>query len=235
MRRESARHQSRLWRLVETQHGLVTRRQLLDAGFTSDEIDGRVRIGRLHRLWRGVFAVGRPRLTLRGWWSAAVLACGPHAVLSHHSAAELWGIREPRTSNDGEQNQPALIEVSVPASKSHRRRGIRTHRRRDFREQDRIDRDGIPVTSPVRTLLDLARLLDPGELEAAINNADKLDRIDPESLRIRLNEYGGAIGAPALRRVLDQRTSPSPILSSSSASWASFGELACRGRRPSGN
>jgi very-short-patch-repair endonuclease len=196
----------RLWRLVDTQHGVVTRRQLLDAGFTSDEIDGRVRAGRLHRLWRGVFAVGRPRLTARGWWSAAVLACGDHAVLSHQSAGQLWGIREMKIGSEEEQDRPSVIDVSVPAVRSHRLAGIRVHRRRDLRGADRTCHQRIPVTGPARTLLDLASAAHPRHLEAAVNEADKLGLIDPESLRIDLDLHRGATGAPALRRVLDRQT-----------------------------
>jgi very-short-patch-repair endonuclease len=196
----------RLWHLAESQHGAVTRRQLLDAGFTSDEIDGRVRAGRLHRLWRGVFAVGRPRLTARGWWSAAVLACGPQAVLSHHSAAMLWGIRATNPGNEGEQDRPAIIDVSVPAGRSHRRNGIRIHRRRDLRKSDQTACDQIPVTTPCRTLLDLGSLLPDGPLEVAVNKADKLGLVDPETLRRVVDDRRGMDGVRSLGRILDRRT-----------------------------
>jgi very-short-patch-repair endonuclease len=192
--------------LVEDQYGVVTRRQLLNSGFSSDEIDGRVRAGRLHRIWRGVFAVGRPRLTARGWWLGAVLACGGHAVLSHQSAAQLWGIRETKTDGEGEQDRPSVIDISVPAAKSHQRIAIRIHRRRDLQSCDRVCLERIPVTSPERTLLDLASVLHPRQLEAAINEADKLHLVDPESLRMELEGHHGAAGARTLRRVLDRPT-----------------------------
>ncbi|HSD01917.1 MAG TPA: type IV toxin-antitoxin system AbiEi family antitoxin domain-containing protein [Gaiellales bacterium] len=205
MGRKSARDSVALWRLAERQHGVVTRRQLLAAGFGSDEIEGRVRAGRLHRLWRGIFAVGRPRLTARGWWSAAVLACGGHAVLSHQSAAQLWGILRTNTVSEGEQDRPSVIDVSVPAAKSHRRNGIRIHRRGNLSNSDRTRRERIAVTSPGRTLLDLAAIL-PRQLEAAVNEADKLGLIDPEALRADVNEHRRVTGAPALRQVLDRHT-----------------------------
>lgn len=150
--------------------------------------------------------MGRPRLTARGWWSAAVLLCGGQAVLSHQSAAQLWGIRKPKTGSQGEQDRPPVIDVSVPGVKSHRRSGIRIHRRRDLEEVDRIRYERIPVTSPSRTLLDLAPLIDPSELEAAVNAADKLGLVDPDSLRADIEEHTGMIGLPALRRVLDRHT-----------------------------
>src|SRR5262245_1836876 len=203
--RESARDPRQVWRLAEHQHGVVTRRQLLDAGFTSDEIDGRVRAGRLHRLWRGIFAVGRPRLTAGGWWSAAVLACGAEAVLSHRSAAELWGILRIDIGTQGERTRPPLIHVSVPADRSHRRRGVRVHRCRNLRDRERTEHERIPVTTPGRTLIDLASQF-PRHAEAAVNEADKLGLIDPESLRADLDSHKGATGALALRRVLDRHT-----------------------------
>lgn len=79
------------WRLVRAQHGVLTRTQLLKLGISAKGVKHRVATGRLHPLAAGVYAVGRPGLTPHGRWMAAVLACGPDAVLSHRSAAELWG------------------------------------------------------------------------------------------------------------------------------------------------
>src|SRR3990172_7085625 len=83
---------ARLWSVAERQHGVVTRAQLLDLGLHPQAIKHRIATGRLHRLWRGVYAVGRPQVTRHGGWMAAVLGCGPDAVLSHGSAAALWEI-----------------------------------------------------------------------------------------------------------------------------------------------
>src|ERR1700759_518432 len=80
------------WQLARAQHGVLTRRDLLGLGFKPDAIKHRVATGRLHQIAVGIYAVGRPELTPNGRWMAAVLACGDHAVLSHRSAAELWGI-----------------------------------------------------------------------------------------------------------------------------------------------
>src|SRR5687768_16890105 len=81
-----------VWGLARPQHGVVSRRQLLDAGLTPEAIRHRVRRGKLHPVRRGVFAVGRPGVDQLGRWMAAVLACGSGAVLSHTSAGALWGI-----------------------------------------------------------------------------------------------------------------------------------------------
>ncbi|HEX5762358.1 MAG TPA: DUF559 domain-containing protein [Solirubrobacterales bacterium] len=87
-----------------------------------------------------------------------------------------------------------------------RRPGLRVRGRPTLRAEDLVSRNGIPVTSPVRTLVDLATELDAVAVERAVNEADKRDLVDPETLRVRLNEYGGQPGAPRLRRVLDKRT-----------------------------
>lgn len=128
---------------------------------------------------------------------AAVLRCGPRAVPSHESAAALWEIRD-----RGEDR----IEVSVPADVAPRPRGIRVHRRANLGPADVAVRDEIPVTSVVRTILDLACRLQPTELETAVNAADKHDLIDPESLRFALDQLAGQAGVARLRTVLDRRT-----------------------------
>src|SRR3954469_8436121 len=85
-----------VWRLVRRQHGVISRKQLLALGFTPDAIKHRVSIGRLHRVRRGVYVVGRPAVNDKGRWMAAVLSCDSRAVLSHSSAAALWrmGVEE---------------------------------------------------------------------------------------------------------------------------------------------
>src|SRR5256885_9655955 len=83
-----------VWSLVRRQHGAVTKSQLIGLGYTRHAIEHRVKKGRLHPLWRGVYAVGRREVTREGMWIAAVLTCGEGAVLSHHSAAALWALRK---------------------------------------------------------------------------------------------------------------------------------------------
>jgi very-short-patch-repair endonuclease len=185
-----------LWALARQQHWVVARRQLLELGFGGHWIDHRIAIGRLHPLHRGVYAVGRPHVTPYGRWMALVLACGPAAVLSHGSAAALWGIRP----------APKRLEVSVVNGAKRRPEGIAVHRRLDLAPEEVTDCHGIPVTSPIRTLIDIAARLDREPLEAAINEADKLDLCDPEELRAALDDARGQPGVRALRTVLDRRT-----------------------------
>lgn len=185
------------WALVREQHGVVARRQLLALGLAEGAIERRIASGRLHPVWRGVYAVGRPELTRHGTWMAAVLACGPTAALSHGSAAALWEIRSPRLGP---------IEISIWADSRSRRRGIAVHRRTTLGEGDVTTHRGIPVTTPVAALIDLAARIGRDELEAAINEADKRDLVDPETLRAALAQVSRRPGAPALRRALDRRT-----------------------------
>src|SRR3954454_5501606 len=99
-----------LWRLVNDQHGVITRAQLLELGVSARSVEHRLKNGRLHPLMRGVYALGRPSVGKRGWWMAAVLACGPEALLSHRSAAALWRIRRARVAEVRQQD----VHVVVP-------------------------------------------------------------------------------------------------------------------------
>jgi len=179
--------------MVRRQHGVIARWQLLDLGFTAAAIRHRLRTGRLRRVHRGVYAVGRPELTQNGRWMAAVLACGPGAALSHGSAAALWEIRKPGVT----------IHVSVPASRRAKAEGVKVHRRAHL---ETAHKDSIPLTSPTATLIDLATQLSRDSLEGAINEADKLDLIDPERLREELDKAPRRPGVKRLRVVLDRHT-----------------------------
>ena len=192
-----ARSAPNLWKTARAQHGAVARRQLIAAGLTPKAIRHRLATGRLRVIHPGVYAVGQLDLTQRGRWMAAVLACGEHAVLSHASAAALMGIVG---------RQRGCIEVSVPRGRSSRSPGIRVHRPTCLPLEDLGTFDGIPVTSPVRTLIDLATFLPVPRLEAAINAADKHDLANPEQLRAALEERQGLRGVRALCDLLDRHT-----------------------------
>lgn len=146
---------------------------------------------------RGVYAVGRPEITRLGRWIAALLSCGPKAVLSHESAAALWQIATER---------PGRIDVSVPAPVDRRRPGIIVHRRVTLFAEDVTTLERIPVTTPVCTLVDIAGRLPRDRLEAAINEADKRGLTDPEALRSAIGGLTGRPGVAALREMLDRRT-----------------------------
>lgn len=139
--------------------------QLLELGLSRGAIQSRLRRGRLFALYRGVYAVGHPSLTVAGERRAALLACGDGAVLSHRTAADLWGIRH--------SNQ-RIVDVTVASRGGRTRRpGIRVHRMPlPRRETTRLKQ--LSVTTPARTLLDLAAVLTPRALERAIDEAERL-------------------------------------------------------------
>lgn len=187
----------RAWELAGRQHGVVARRQLLALGFSARSIEHRVERGRLHLVMHGVYAVGWPTLTPKRRWMAAVLACGDGAALSHRSAAALWEIGT---------EMRGVVDVSVTRRCELRRPGLRVRGRPTLDAEDIFSWDGIPATSPARTLVDLATELGPLGVERAVNDADKRDLIDPETLRLALDGYAGEPGAPLLRSLLDKRT-----------------------------
>jgi hypothetical protein len=192
-----AARSSAAWRLARAQHGVLTRSDLLRLGFSAKGIKHRVATGRLHPLASGTYAVGRPELSPRGRWMAAVLVCGDGAALSHRSAAELWGIG---------YEEKGRIDVSIRRRSMIRRAGVKVRARPTLGAGSLVVRFGIPVTHPVQTLIDVATELKPLRLERAVNEADKLDLVDPETLRRALDGYGGMPGVRTLRTMLDRHT-----------------------------
>jgi very-short-patch-repair endonuclease len=177
------------------QHGVVTREQLEAVGIDKSGVTRRVQLGRLHRLHRGVYAVGHRSLSWRGRWLAAVLAAGDGAVLSHASAAALWEYLRPIQGR---------VHVTVGAA-VHRssRPGLRIHRSRTLTARDITRRRGIPVTSPARTIEDIRGEVEPYLFRRALRQAElaghrvpHLDRVkrtrsDLELLFLRLCDRHG--------------------------------------------
>jgi len=161
---------------------VVTRRQLLDLGMPPTAIRTRLEGGQLHRLWTGVYAVGRPAVGRLGRFKAATLACGPDAQLCRRSA----------------------VDVAVPGTVDRRRRGIRLHRRAQP-GPTRIVR-GIPVADPISVLVDLAIELYVDEVEDAVNEADRLDLIRTAALRAALADHPPRPGTGRLKAILDAQT-----------------------------
>jgi hypothetical protein len=180
-----------LGKLARRQWGVVTREQLTVAGLGDSGVRDWVRSGRLHRLYRGVYAYGHDRLRAEGRWLAAVMACGSGAALSHPSAAQLWEIR---------QNNSALVDVTVPTQAGRiRRAGIRIHRSGRLAPEEVTERFGIPVTTVARTLLDLADVLDPQALRRAITEAEYRGRFDLTTLIAVVQNNPGRRGAKLMR------------------------------------
>jgi hypothetical protein len=166
---------------------------LLALGLSRTQISRLVRRGHLIRVHRGVYAVGHDRLTARGRWMAAVLACGPRAVLSHRAAIALW---------DLSAIPSGTIDVTAPTDR--RIPGIRCHRSRTVHPDDRATIDGIPVTSLPRALLDRAQTLHPQRLRTLMEQAQRRDVLDFFSLDALLARSRGRRGAAALRAVRTQ-------------------------------
>ena len=166
MRTKVDKPDAAIGRIASEQHGVVSRQQLIAAGLSETGIARRVESGRLHRIHRGVYAVGHRGLSLEGRWMAAVLACGEGAALSHRSAACLWGLLRP---------QSGLIVISTPkTSGRHRRTGIRIHRCQSLAPSLITRRRSIPVTTPARTISDLKRVASAAEHQRAVRQAEVL-------------------------------------------------------------
>jgi very-short-patch-repair endonuclease len=192
MRRKLVEHpvDGRIGGLAARQHGVISRAQLLAIGLGESGVDRRVRAGRLHRLHRGVYAVGHPRLTREGRFMAAVLACGPGAVLSHGSAAIHWGL--PWRENK-------WTDVTVPTPGGRRRRRLVVVHRARIEPNERTTKDGIPVTSPSRTMIDLADYGRRRPVERALDEAAYL-HLDVSALQPRQGRRGSGVVAELLAR-----------------------------------
>ena len=143
--------------VATAQDGVISRRQLLDVGRTAATIKWWERTGRLHRIHRGVYALGHRVLSVRGRWIAALLACGPNSAPSHRSAGVLHGLVE---------DDQLIIDVASTGGRG-RPEGVRVHRR----DPETIRVNGLPATSIDRTLVDLATVLGPRQLERAVDEA----------------------------------------------------------------
>jgi predicted transcriptional regulator of viral defense system len=177
--------------LADRQHGVVSTRQLRELGLDRFQVARRVQAGFLHPVYRGAYSVGRTGLTRRGRYLAAVLACGPGAVLSHRAAADVWGLR--RTST--------RVEVTVPATRTGVA-GVEVHRTRAVAESDVTVRYGIPITTVARTLLDLAAALSISDLAVAIDRAERQRLLDLREIEDALRRARGKRGAAAVREAI---------------------------------
>ena len=178
-------------KLAEIQVGVVTRAQLLEGGVTRETVAARVRAGWFRPVHRGVYVVG-PLMLPRAREMAAVLACGRKAVLSDLSAAALWTLV-------ADPDVRARVDVTIGCGDRGRGPGIRVHRVSSLRPGEVTRLDVIPVTTPARTLLDVAGVLRPREVEQAFARADREHLIRRPMLLSLLPRYPGRPGTPVLR------------------------------------
>ncbi len=179
--------------IAATQRGLITRQQLRELGLTPDQIKYRVRCGRLHRIYPGVFAVGHAGLDADALRLAAVFACGSGAALSHHAAAAEFGIR-PRRGG--------LIDVTIPTrggrdAPEH----VRLHRVARLPSDEVVVRGVLRLTSPARTFVDCSASLHDREVARMLDAAWARRLIDWVAIE-RAMESPRA-GVVRLRRVIN--------------------------------
>lgn len=178
--------------LAREQHGVVTLGQLAGLGYPGRTVKEMVRTGRLHSLHRGVYAVGHRAVSRHATCLAATFACGEGALLSHRSAAWLWGLTK----------RFALPVEVIATSPRRAREEVRAHSAELLAAEDRERLAGIPVTSAARTLLDFAAV-DPRFLGPALDSAHRLGLIDLIELDALIARSGGARGVARLREALE--------------------------------
>jgi very-short-patch-repair endonuclease len=189
----TTRPDERVADLAAEQFGVVDVDELRACGLTDKAIATRVRAGWLHPLYKRVYAVGHPNVPIRGRFLAAVKACGPGAVLRHFAAAVLWGLLK------WEDRHP---DVLTPRARTHR--GIKTRRTKRLDDIDVRRRYGIPVTSPARTLVDLAAVMQPKALRRTTREALAQGLVTIPQLTEALRRLGPCRGCTKLRAIVAQ-------------------------------
>jgi very-short-patch-repair endonuclease len=181
--------------MAEEQHGVVSLAQLEEIGLTGHAVQQRAKCGRLHRVHQGVYAVGYPLGTRKGRLMAAVLASGRGAVLSHRSAAALWGLLP---------GMGTMIDVTAPGRRGRSPSGIRAHRHGHLQPWDKVVVDGISCTTVAHTLLDLAGVVRMSELRDAIVEAEIHRVFDLYAMREVIERSRGRRGVARLRLAIDE-------------------------------
>jgi hypothetical protein len=180
--------------LADRQHGRVARRQLLALGIGAGAIDHRIATARLRPVYQGVYAVGNRLWTPAAEWSAAILACGADAWLSHRDAALLRSLARGQVGT--------RVDVTTTRRSRSGPRGVRLHRVHAIHPEDIDVVDGIPVTSVARTLLDLAGIWSDERLARAARRADERRELDLRAVQRMLERSKGRKGVRRLRRVM---------------------------------
>ncbi|MBS1861791.1 MAG: hypothetical protein JSS68_08765 [Actinobacteria bacterium] len=170
---------------------MVATRQLGELGYGRNAVAKAAKVGRLHRIHRGVYVVGHRRLTWHGRCMAAVLASSP-SVAGHWSAAWLWGLL---------QSRPGSLHVTCRGAR-RARRSFFTHQV-DLVPEDRAVRDGIPVTSLARTILDVATDSRPETVERFVRRADDAGDFDLRAMHDLLDRTTGHHGHAKVIAALD--------------------------------
>lgn len=186
--------------LAGRQHGVAARRQLLQLGLKPSSIGLWTQSGHLHRLHRGVYAVGCRAVGEDGARLAAVLACGPDAALASISAAEHQRLAHTTGSRP--------VHVVVPRRSKASPGGVRLHRPRTFDRRDLVVVRNVAVTSPTRTIFDAASDVGPGLLRIMFERAEHREELDRVRLAELLDRARGRRGLGALRELLGFESIP---------------------------
>jgi predicted transcriptional regulator of viral defense system len=203
---------------------VVTNRQLAAIGIRGTSVKRRVASGRLVRLYRGVYAVGHVQRTRGARWIAAVMASGQGTVLSHLDAAALWGIY---------QSRARAIHVTTTAQSVRRLPGVQVHRARNLAREDMTRKDGIPVTTVERTLIDLTDMLTVDRVLRAIREAEYLSLLDHPTLTAAVQRANGRKRLGALSEALVRHTPGQMVLGELEHRFLQLMHgPACRTRRP---
>lgn len=190
----------RLAALAAEQYGVVSRRQLIGLGMRTSAIDVRIANGRLHAMHRGVYAVGHGAPSLEGRFMAATLACGPSSALGYCAGGAHWVFMA--------WDDTRLIEVVVAGSAMRSRPGLKIHRTRHLDPLDVTRHRGIRVTTPARTLLDLADVLPDKGLRRAVRQAQSLHLTSVRQIADVLTRAGGRRGAHRLAALIADGPAP---------------------------
>jgi hypothetical protein len=189
-----------LARLADRQHGVVSRAQLRHLGWSDAATSRGVADGRLHRLFRGTFSVGRARVDNRGRLQAAVLACGQGAVVSHRSAGSLLRLLD---------KGPVVIDVIAPPARGRKVDGVSFHRVRPPGRDEVGTVDGIPCTGPARTLVDLAGTVGDWTLRSCFERAAQKRILDIPAIEASMDP--GRRGNKSLRKLIDEWRHAAPV------------------------
>jgi very-short-patch-repair endonuclease len=187
--------------LADRQHGVVVRAQLRAIGFSDAGIDRAAADGRLHRIFRGVFAVGRRGISEKGRLRAATLACGQGSLVSHRSAGALFGFLD---------EGPVVIDVIAPRDRGRKIDGIRLHLVRPPRFEEAGTFDGIPCTSPARTLVDFAGVVGEWTLRSAFERAARRNMLDLDAIEASIDPRRR--GMKVLLKLIEEWRGAAPLL-----------------------
>jgi very-short-patch-repair endonuclease len=190
---------SEVTRIAEVQRGVIHREQLIEAGIGRDAIQHRLRTGYLHKLYRSVYVVGRPRLEPLATATAAVMQADGRGVLGHRTFGAIWGMTEAPESP---------VELTVVGNGMRSRRGLIVHRVNSLSPADVRLCKGLPGTSPARTLVDLAGVLTVDELESALAIARRRNLASDQEIHAAIARAPHAKGVATLRKLLSEGKHP---------------------------